>query len=124
MLFKFLASYILGPQDDATQGDPDAGVSIEQLMYLADATVGGSYALAVDSPVPVSLGGLSGVSALILTSTSKCTVRLTSAAGTQQLVPMDSILVLLSQTVPFTAIDLIRPAGIPVTVKVFLGSSS
>ena len=124
MLFKLLSSYILGPQADATSGDPDASASFEELLYLSDAVVSARYTLAADAPQSVSFGGLSNASAVILKSTGKVTVKITSADGTSQAVPVDSYLALLCQSVPVTAIDLVRVPGVSVTVKVFLGQTA
>ena len=121
MLFKFLLSYILGPQKDATSGDPDASASFEELIYLQDASVGARYTLSSDAAQPINFAGLASAGAIVLVGTGKFTAVLTSSAGATQRVPVDTILALTCQGAPVTAIDLLRTPGVLVTVKVFLG---
>ncbi len=79
------------------------------------------YDLTVDGAQTVSLGGLSQAHVIVLESTSRVVVRLTSAEGATQAIPVDGLLVLMSESEAFTAIDLARAAGVETIVQVFLG---
>lgn len=80
--------------------------------------------LVSDSVTPVSFGGLANASVVILQATPKVTAFVTSADGTSQKVPVDDLFVLVSGSVPITALDLQRVAGQSSTVEIFLGSVS
>lgn len=82
--------------------------------------------LAADAPVSVSFGGgVTAASVVILKAVGgKVRARVTSADGSTQAVPFDSLLILISRTVPITAIDLMRVPGMATTVDVFLGQTS
>lgn len=90
-----------------------------QLLNKVDA----QYVLTDDAAHGVSLGGLTDVSVLtVKVIGSKVRVRITSADGTTQAIPVDSLLILTDLSVPITAIDLTRQlAGVDTTVIVFLG---
>lgn len=78
--------------------------------------------LTVDSPVVVSLGGLTNVHVLVIkTVGGKIAVRLTSTDGSTQSVPVDTFLALITLSVPITAIDVTRVAGIETQVHIFMG---
>jgi hypothetical protein len=82
--------------------------------------------LTVDGPVSVPFGGgVVNAHVVILKATGgKVTARFTSADGTTQAVPVDSFAVVMSRTVPFTALDLTRIPGQLTAVDVFLGQNS
>ena len=106
-------------------GTPSGAVSLdtpfdEYMTLIAKAV--GTYTLIADAVQAVSFDGLSQVHVVaIKTFGGKVTVRLTSADGTTQSVPVDSFAVLMSYAVPFTAIDVARVAGVSTVVNVFLG---
>jgi hypothetical protein len=85
-----------------------------------------SVVLSADAPLSVSFGsGVVSAAVVILKATGgKVRARLTSADGSQQAVPVDDLLVLISQSVPITAIDLTRVPGVLTTVDVFLGQTT
>lgn len=80
-----------------------------------------SLTLTTDGPVAMSLGGIQNVHVLHLKASAPITARLTSASGSQQLVPVDPILIQHAFSVPFTAIDLIRSPGVLTDVNFFIG---
>ena len=82
--------------------------------------------LAADAPVAVDFGGgVTSAHVVIIKATGgKVKVALTSADGTLQAIPVDSMLILISRTVPFTALELTRLAGTATQVEVFLGQVS
>lgn len=81
--------------------------------------------LSGDSPVGVPFGGMAGVNTLIVKALDgKVRVRVTSADGTAQAVPVDSLLILQSSSVNITAVDFTRVSGAETTVEVFLGQKA
>lgn len=79
-------------------------------------------ALTVDTPVAVAFGGVANAHVVMLkTIGGKIRARLTSADGSTQAVPVDSFALVMSRTVPVTAIDLTRVTGQATTVEIFLG---
>lgn len=78
------------------------------------------YDLASDAPV--SVVGVPAANVLVVKPIGGAvTLRITSAAGTQQLIVLDDLFILQSQTTTVTALDLIRAPGVPVSVSVFMG---
>lgn len=80
--------------------------------------------LLTDSPVSVGFGPVTNAHIVILTADKKFRARLTSADGAAQAVPVDGILVLISEDEPITAIDLTRLPATDTKVKVFLGEKT
>lgn len=79
--------------------------------------------LTVDAPVPVALDGLTGVNALYLEADFPVRLVVTSAAGTSQAIPAESIS-LVSREVAITALSLVRVAGQATTVILILGQEA
>lgn len=81
--------------------------------------------LTADPPAwtAVSLDGMTSVSVLHVEPQdgAKVDVRLTSGDGSQQIIPVDDLMIIISRSVPFTAIDLGRVAGQATVVHLFLG---
>lgn len=81
--------------------------------------------LTVDSPVVLNFGGVVSAHVVIMRVTGgKVDARITSADGTAQIVPIDPLLILISKTVPITAISLTRVATVDTTVEIFLGEQA
>jgi hypothetical protein len=81
--------------------------------------------LGVDSPVSVPFGGVTSAHIVIMRAVGgKVKARITSADGTNQAVPFDTYWILMSESVPLTAIDLTRTPGTETTVRVFLGEKA
>lgn len=81
--------------------------------------------LSSDSAAPVAFGGVTNANVVILKSTGgKVKARITSADGAVQAVPFDTYWILMSDTVPITAIDLTRVAGVETTVRVFIAQKA
>lgn len=79
-------------------------------------------ALTVDTPVAVAFGGVTNAHVIMLkTVGGKIRARLTSADGSTQAIPVDSFALVMSRSVPVTAIDLTRVTGQATTVEIFLG---
>lgn len=82
------------------------------------------YLLAADAVQAVAFGGVANAHVVMIFADRKIKVRLTSADGATQVVPIDGFLGLINETVPFTAIDLQRVAGQETKVKVFIGEKT
>lgn len=80
--------------------------------------------LLADAAEPVDFGPVTNAHIVILTSDKKFRARLTSAEGVDQAIPIDGVFVLISETVPITAIDLTRLPATDTKVKVFLGEKT
>lgn len=97
--------------------------TVDQTLQLAHQLFT-EYDLASDAPVAVALGGLTNVHALLVQSTSKVRVRVTTADGTTQAVPCDPVLLVVSRATPITAVELTRVAGVAAAASVFLGEKT
>jgi hypothetical protein len=81
--------------------------------------------LSGDAPVSIPLGSLTGAHVILIQTTGRVRVRLTSADGSQQAVPADPLLILLTPlAAPVTALDLTRTAGVTTEATVFLGEKA
>jgi hypothetical protein len=81
-------------------------------------------ALDLDAVEVVPFGDVTNAHVVMIKATKKVIARLTSADGALQVVPVDTILHLISESVPYTAIDLQRVAGQATSVKVYLGEKN
>lgn len=79
--------------------------------------------LTVDSPVSVSLDGWTAINALYLEADFPVRLVVTSAAGTSQTIPAESMS-LVSREVAITALSLVRVAGQATTVILILGQEA
>lgn len=109
-------------------GDPAGSVlpssNFNEKFYLKTKEVA-QYTLTDDNPKTIALGGLTQVHVIMLrASGGKVRVRLTSADGSTQSIPVDPTLHLISLSVPITAIDVTRVTGISTIVNVFIGEKS
>jgi len=92
-------------------------------MYLAQKE-SSTYTLTVDSAVAVAFAGVTNANVVIITTNQKIKVRITSADGAVQSIPVDGLLIIVSKTVPITAIDLTRVPATETRVRVFLGEKT
>lgn len=104
-------------------GCPSLNAPIYETLLLAQKQYT-DITLGADSAEAVAFGDVTSAHVVIMKASGKVTARLTSSEGTTQIVPFDSFLILLSETVPYTAVDLQRVAGQSTTVKVFLGEKT
>jgi hypothetical protein len=121
--FKLQASYISSPSSYSVLNEdagPDVGDRFERRLMLSKKHYD-ELTLSEDFETACSFGGILEANVIILESDEKCVVKLTSADGTKQIVPVDDLLILVSALVPVTAIDLVRRAGVTTNIKVFLG---
>jgi len=120
-LFRLAGSYDTSPQTGAqASGDPQVCATLDERVTVANKTQI-NIVLDTDDVHVVPLGGLTAAHIVIMrTIGGKAKARFTSTDGTTQAIPVDPFFCLISGTVPITAIDLTRVAGIPTTVKVFM----
>jgi hypothetical protein len=120
-VFKLDGSYQTQPTSGNLSGNPEVDALLQERVSLKNKLIG-CYVLATDSPVSVSLGGLSEVNVLVIKTTGgKVRARITSADGSAQSVPVDPFCLLIDLSVGITAIDLTRVTLTSTTVQVFLG---
>ena len=119
--FSLTGSYVTSPQVGSPSAIAGLAAPIDEELVLT-AKYYDTITLSGDSPVTVNFGGVTNGHVVILKATgAKVRARITSADGSQQAVPFDSFFSNICRTVPITAIDLTRTAGILTTVDVFLG---
>lgn len=82
------------------------------------------FDLTADAVQTVPFGGVVNANVVEIFCDRKVKARLTSADGALQVIPVDGVQIIISKTVPFTALDLQRVAGQETRVKVFLGQKS
>lgn len=122
--FKLLGSYETTPQGQPLSFAPSIIAPINETKVLK-VSHPDTITLDTDSAVPVSFGGATNAHIVILKSIGgKVKAAITSADGTAQLVPFDTYWILMSDTVPVTAITLTRVPGQLTTVRVFIGEKA
>lgn len=121
--FKLSGSYTTRPVVGTQSGAPSIDAPIDETVQL-DSMVFQQYLLTSDSPLAIDFSSMGVDSAnivIVKTIGGKIRVRLTSTDGSTQAIPVDSFFLNISLTVPFTALDLTRTAGVETQVRVFLG---
>lgn len=122
-VFKLSGSYSAEPEDDfsgslSIECELDEVVSLTQKMSL-------QLSLNSDVPVSVPFGSLASACVIVVKAVGgKVKLTLTSADGTAQTIPVDSLFHVISIAVPYTAISVTRVPGTTTTVQVFLGESA
>jgi fructose-specific phosphotransferase system IIC component len=115
-----------GSYSSTPMGQPSSFAQVVQATIdestILDAQHVDEVTLAVDTSVVVPFGGVANANIIILKAVGgKVTARITSTDGAAQSVPFDTYFILMSESVPVTALDLTRVAGVETTVRVFLG---
>lgn len=122
--FKLLGSYETLPLGSPLSFAPSIVAQINEQRTLKAKHVQ-DVELTADAPAAVSFGGVASAHVVVLKAVGgKVRARLTSPDGIQQAVPFDTYLILMSESVPVTALDLTRVAGTATSVRVFLGEKS
>lgn len=124
--FRLTGSYVTVPIPGPLSAAPALDAPICETVQLQAMGIL-EYLLDSDSPVsvPIASTGVDNVNVLIVKSVGgKVRVRITSADGATQAIPVDSLLILTDYSVPITAIDLTRAAGVQVSVRLFLGEKA
>jgi hypothetical protein len=119
--FTLSGQYSTTPYIGVQSGVPSVSSVINERVALINKLIG-QYSLEVDAPVAVDLGGLANVNVLVVKAIGgKVRLRITSADGSAQAIPVDGFLALIDLSVPVTAIDLTRVTGTSTNVEIFLG---
>lgn len=77
--------------------------------------------LTSDAPVVVDMHGLSAHIVVARATSGKAKMTVTSTDGAAQNVPIDPLGIVISRSVPITAISFTRVAGVANSVKLFIG---
>jgi len=115
--FELSASFLASSPDGSGPNDAEL---LEQILPLRRRLLT-TLELSADAPVSIPLGNLAGAHYVWIEADHKVRVRLTSTDGATQALPADPLALVISQSVPITALDVTRNAGIFTIVKVFLG---
>lgn len=123
--FQLVGNYSTTPAPPGASGAMSFVGAISESLSLTRKDFD-TVVLDVDTPVSVNFGsGVTSAAVVLLKATGgKVRARLTSTDGSQQAVPVDDLQILVSQSVPFTAIDLTRVPGVLTSVDVFLGQTT
>jgi hypothetical protein len=123
--FSLAGSYQSTPAFGSPSGVGSIIAPIDEELVLTEKFYD-SIDLSTDAPFNVSFGGGVTQAAVVILKAigGKVRVRVTSTDGSQQSFPLDSFAVIMSVSVPITAIDLTRVPGTATTVDVFLGQNS
>ena len=118
-------SYVIAPLTGASaNGEPTISTPFDE-MIITDRSTLVELRLTSDVAVSVAFGGVDeAVFVAIHASGGKVSATLTSADGTDQIIPVDPIGLLLSESVPFTALSLTRATGTTVDVRVVLADKA
>lgn len=123
--FSLVGQWGTSPQSGSllASGAPSILAAINESLTLEQKNFD-DYLLAADAVQAVAFGGVTNAHVAVIFSDRKIRVRFTSADGTEQSIPCDGVQIIISETVPFTAIDLMRVAGQETRVKVFVGQKT
>lgn len=122
--FKLLGSYEFTPLTQPSSFAQSTTAPVSESVTVS-AKMSTDVTLTTDSPTVVPFGGVTNAHIVILKSTGgKVRARVTSADGSAQAIPFDTYWILMSDSVPITAIDLTRVAGTETTVRVFLATKA
>jgi len=122
--FQLSGSITISPAVGCPSGQFNTGICLSEMMYLSATAQDGDFSLTVDTPVVFPFGAVTNANIIFIKTSAKVKVRLTSADGATQSVPVDSLLILEAVSVPVTAIDFTRVAGTSTTVQVFIGQKA
>lgn len=122
--FSLLGSYDTKPLGDPLSFAPFIEAQISESVTLQKKLVR-EQRLTVDSAVAVSFDTITNAHIIILKAVGgKVRARITSADGAIQAIPFDTYLIIMSEQVPITALDLTRVTGIDTTVRIFIGEKA
>ena len=118
--FVLSGGYTTTPLDGIPSLAPNVDAPIDESMVVS-VKAEGEYILGLDAPVAVAFGGITAANVVIIKAIGgKVRVRLTSADGSQQSIPVDSVLIITSISTPITAIDLTRVPATPCSARVYI----
>lgn len=122
--FALTGSYSTNPTTGSPSAIPSLNAPLDERMQLENKSVQ-FFDLTADPAVNVLFPAGFNCNVLVVkVDGGKAKVRITSADGATQSIPVDGFLALTSQSVPITAIDLTRVPGVQVQVQVFMGDQA
>lgn len=123
-LFALTGSYTATPGSGYPSGDPLVTASLDERMGLVNEIVSQAI-LTSDAPYSLPMGGLSTVNLVVVKALGgPITLKLTSSAGVQQAIIVDSFFTLFSNSADITAIEVVRAPATQTVVKYFLGKKA
>jgi hypothetical protein len=119
--FTLSGAVTVQPAVGNPSGVPSVTIPLSETVMVG-AWTPSQYTLTVNTPVAVMLGGVGTVNVLQVkvVSGDHVRVRITSADGATQAIPVDTVLVLMTRDIGITAIDLTRDLGVETVVEVFV----
>jgi hypothetical protein len=123
--FALVGSWTSTPNIGFPSGFAVNATPLNEIQQFIEQTGPQSYELDSDSPQAVAFGGVTGATVLIVKAVGgSVKVTITSSAGSSQVIPVDSFLLIMTDsTTPITAVSLTRSPGVVTTCSVFLGQS-
>lgn len=122
--FSLQGTYTANPVSGSPSADPQITAPINEMMTLSNESVS-QLNLTTDGETTLPLCAVDAVNALILKCVGgKVVVRLTSAEGVTQAIPVDSFLALTTASENITGITVERTPATPTVVKYFLGQKA
>lgn len=122
--FKLEGSFSVRPLGAPLSFAPEIGAPISETRNVK-AVQQYNVTLTNDLPLSVSFGGVTNAHLVILKSLAgKVGAQITSADGAAQAIPFDTYLILFSESVPITAIDLTRQPAVETMVRIFLAEKA
>jgi len=122
--FTLSGSYATDPLDGVLSFDASVVAPIDEALTLGKKNLQ-TISLDADLPEAVNFGDLAGANVILLKAVGgKVRARFTSIDGTEQAIPFDSYLILMSLETPITALDLTRTPATETAVRVFLGEKA
>jgi len=125
-LFRLQGQWSTSPQDGGllrSGAAPIGPTPVNECVTLDEKTLD-CIQLASDGPQSVAFGGVARANVVVIQADKKIDALLTSADGTAQVVPVDGTFVLITRTVPVTAISLTRVPATLTNVNVFIGEKA
>lgn len=120
-IFTLSGSYQVTSGAGYPSGDATINVPLNESLVLKNETYQ-QFDLTSDAVYSVPLNGLSAAHVVAIKVVGgKVKMQVTTTDGSAQAIPVDSFDMLFLGSAPATAIGLTRPAGVPVTVRLFLG---
>jgi len=120
--FTLSGKYSLRPPVGPTGvNDTTIAVDLSETITILSGKASIPVTLAADGAEAVAFGDIASANIVIIHCDAKVIARFTSADGTTQAVPVDDLLLLITEAVPITALTLQRVAGILTNAQVVLG---
>jgi len=121
-------SFVYGVQGSRTcspssggDGQGEIGIPLDVVIALKTRFLAGEYTLTSDAPLSIPFGPVVNAHVVVIRATGgPCKVSMTSTLGVAA-VQAGPRLELNAEDAPVTALTVQRPAGVPITVEIFLG---